>query len=368
MIPPTLEQTLEALERMTSLNGIFQHESNPNIENEKAGVWPYSIDDNARALIAEIDLPQELQNSIRTNIFFNYIVQANRLDNWFNNYKKQDSNFVQDDPKDLQDCSGRANWALAKVLFSNSSSQNQKEKAKELIHNSIENTLNLSFPMSQALSLIAFSRYLQKEDNKEIKKVVKSLSRKLLRSYKQESTKDWRFPAPEMTYCSARVPQAFLFAGEALKNQELISAGEEILEFTLEQMFKDKFFNPIGINWLKKGQKRSYDILKEGDKQPVEANVTAEVCYHAAKILENKAFLRRGDLALNWIKGANKEGLCLLAENGAVYDAIIPKKINSKWIEEINKNQGAEPIVTYLMAIGARRNLSLFYPKFISKF
>jgi len=353
MIKTDLKQTLPALERMTVLNGLLQHESNPNIENKQPGVWPYSIDDNARALIAELNLSPGFQDEYLIKTYFDYIIKAHRLDNWFNNYKKQNRRFVQGNSNDLQDCYGRANWALTEVLFLDSCSINEKQKAKELIFSSLKNHTKLNSPMSQALSLIAFSKYLQKEPNREIKKAAKKLSKKLSKAYKTHSNSNWQFPSSEMTYCSARIPHAFLLAGSVLNNIDLILKGKKILEFTLEQMFEYDLFNPIGINWLRKEEKRTYDIIKEGDKQPVEANVTAEVCYCATKILQDRAFLIIGNKVLDWIKGKNKENLSLLADNGAIYDAITPHGLNT--------NQGAEPLVTYLMALSEKRKLEGIY-------
>jgi len=323
-----LEKTLNALRLMTTNLGILQHESDPNIEDKKENVWPYSIDDNARASIAESELPEKSRDKELINVYLEFIKASNRNDGWFDNYRKRDKSFIQDNPGDLQDCYGRANWALAEFIFSNSSDKKQKKEARELIFSSLSKHSELTFPIAQGLSVISFCKYLEKENNPDILLAVKDLANKLSDSYKKFSDPDWKFPYHKITYCGARIPQAFLLAGKILDNLRLIRIGKESLDFIVSQSFENGMFNPIGINWLKKGETRTFNIEKEGDKQPVEANVTAEVLYSASKILNEPIYTGLGSIAFNWITGFNKEKFNLLADNGAVFDAITKNSLN----------------------------------------
>ena len=128
LIKPTLGQ----LELMTTDKGILQHESDENIEVNKPGVWPYSIDDNTRGLIAELKLPQELQSEKLINTYFNFIIKSfqSREDGFPNNYMNQQGDFINDSAKDLKDCFGRGLWALTESLNSDSITTQEKKIAK----------------------------------------------------------------------------------------------------------------------------------------------------------------------------------------------------------------------------------------------
>jgi len=314
----TIQKNFEALEVMTDNIGILQHESDPEHD--------YSIDDQARALIAYSRYSKQFQNPKIVETFLKFIMTSKRPDGHFNNYKDSNNDCMDIYKREkqtidnLQDCDGRAIWALSEFSFSDYPKP-LREEAKSLFFESLNITKELTYPHSLAFTVIALSKYLEKEDNKTIKKMNLELTDKLIELSK---TKNW------MTYCVARIPQALLLAGET-------TLGKKYLDDVIITCFDDQgIFNPIKNPW--------------GDEQPVEAAVTAEALADAYKMTGKIIYNQTSKLAMGWYKGENSNNLDVLAKNGAVYDAITSEG-------ELNTNQGAESIVTYLMARGAVENI-----------
>jgi len=314
----TLKQNFQALEAMTDDIGILQHESNPK--------YGYSIDDQARALIAYSRYSRELQNTDIVKTFLNFIETSKRTDGHFNNYKDSNGDLLinwkgkEQTPDNFQDCDGRVIWALSEFCHSDYSEQLRK-KAKSLMFESLNITKELTYPHSLAFSIIGLSKYLWNQDNTGLLKKRFELTDKLVELSK---TKEWR------AYCVARIPQALLLAGK-------ITLGKKYLANIITQCFDEQgMFHPIKNPW--------------GDEQPVEAAVTAEALSDAHEITGKMIYLQKAKLAMKWFSGQNSKGLDVLADNGEVYDAITSGGT-------LNTNQGAEPIVTYLMARSAMGSL-----------
>jgi len=332
----TIEKNLEALNLMTDGTALLQHESDKKHD--------YSFDDQARGLIVVSRIPEYKNQRIR-NLYFNFIVNSRRKDGLFNNYltaegKWQGRDGKPETSKGLKDCYGRGMWALTELLFSPCSAEQQKQ-ARDIIFSSLKNSDDLTSPISLALTTISFSVFLRNNLNLEIYNAAQNTAGHLLDLYNKHKDKKWKYPSSKITYCCGRVPQAMILAGNTLSSQELTDSGKESLEFLISQTFENGLFNPIGNKWIKKGEKRTYDITLEGDKQPVEAGVATETYALAAKLLD-KSYLKHAFKCFGWFKGENKEKLNLLAENGAVSDAITSNGLST--------NQGAEPLLTYLQA------------------
>jgi len=321
----TIEKNLSAIENMTDLEGILQHESNPEHD--------YSIDDQARALIVLSRFSNDFKREGLAKKYLDYITEAKRPDGWFNNYKDPRGNWmkirrgIQQTPDTLQDCYGRALWALSEFL-SSEYREELKEKAEELFFGSLENTEKLTYPHSLAFTNIALSKLPKSKQNRKIKKINYELAKELIGIYKENN---WT------TYCVARIPQAMLLAGQALGERRFRKSGESSLNFIIKE-----YFNSDGIFRPAKNPFSS--------EQPVEAGVMVEACIDAYQISKKEEYQLYAKKAFDWFEGDNFAGKSLLADNGAVYDAI--EKDGS-----LNSNQGAESIIAYMMALSKIREL-----------
>ncbi|MBR9706168.1 hypothetical protein GOV14_03980 [Candidatus Pacearchaeota archaeon] len=317
------------LEAMTDDKGIVQH-SDLHVPNPK---YDYSIDDQARALI--IKTRTDPSNKI-LNLYLDYLIDAKRNDGWFNNYKTEHGkwearNGKQEDSGDLQDCYGRTIWALAELLGKDCLGSSKQKKVRTLFFDSLEMTENLQFPMSKALASIGLSKYLAKSKNDSVKSANLQLVCQLQADYHKHSDKDWKGFSTEYTYCGPRLAQAMILAGQSLTRPDLTEIGKQSLHFLIKHTIPNKFFRAIGNKgWFQKGSVPS--LLHE---QSIEAGVMAEACVDAG--LDKQA-----QIAFSWFHGNNSINHDMRSQHNSIYDAITETGVN--------KNQGAESIISYLMA------------------
>jgi len=316
----TLTQSLEKLESMTTQDGLLQHESNPNIEFKKLGIWPHSTCDNARALIVLSRLNILKENLAQ--IYLNYLQRAKRSDGWFNNYQRKGGVFIQDNPDHLQDCYGRTIWALSEFL-SSQYPEELKKQAEQLLDTSLTKIPELHYIQSLAFTIIGLSKLPNEKQTNGIKKTNQKLTKELIITYNPE----------ELKYCIARPAQAIILAGKAEKDKKTKKAGKKVLDSLIEKHFdKDSLFLPLVNPW--------------GDEQPIEAGTMAEACMDAYKVFLEDKYLMAAKKTIDWFEGSNTKNKNILSTDGGVYDAI---KENGT----INTNQGAESILAYLLAISS---------------
>ena len=157
--------------------------------------------------------------------------------------------------------------------------------------------------------------------------------------YKQESSVDWCWFEPYLTYCNSRLPQALFEGYGVIRDEECLRVAKDSFNFILKVQMSNGFLTPIGNNgWYKKGGLRAVY-----DQQSVEASCMTEVAVAAFRATRNKNFIKAARTFFAWYLGKNTNALSVYNPNtGGCYDGITP--------EGLNLNQGAEAIVTYLLA------------------
>ena len=340
------------LERMTNgFKALVQH-SDGKVPNPD---YDYSFDDNARALIVLSrfypNIPNSTKNKNLQLIYLDYLVDAKKarndglVYNFMNKNREwmDERNGIAQGFDNLQDCCGRGIWAASEFMFSKYPEE-QRNKAKDFFFDLIKIADKLDYPNSIGLTIIGLSKYLEKDpENKNIIKLNKSLSEKLVKYYKENSDETWKWFSDTVTYCAARIPHAMLLAGKTLDNKELTKIGNESLEFLIENTFdENSVYHAVGSGgfWPKKGK------IAEFDEQPIEPAVMIETLLEAYKIsndIEEKEKLNSAIYHIfGWYEKRNSKNVDMMAGNGAIFDAITP------W--GLNTNQGAEPLISYLMA------------------
>ena len=228
---------------------------------------------------------------------------------------------------------------------------------------------------SKAFTLLGLSDYILndydlKTGNRDVKRIIETLAENLAEKFHEnkEDGEGWMWFSDKMTYCNPKLPHPMISAGYALKNRGILDIGKSSLDFLISESFDERgIFHAIGNNgWYPKdGEPAKYD------QQTVEAGDMVEACVDAYKILglSKKAKLNSqlfrssspkplhktesfGDYekykeyarkAFEWFNGRNIAGKSMLdSVTGGVYDAITEKGINT--------NQGAESILSYLLA------------------
>lgn len=175
----------------------------------------------------------------------------------------------------------------------------------------------------------------------DFKKIAKILSEELIKSYAENSDISWRWFEDKITYDNGRLPWALFWAYSVFDDIKYLNVARESLDFLLEQIYNEElgFFSFSGYRgWFEKNSNKSIF-----GQQPIEAGSTVEVCCMAYKITKEKKYKDMALKAFDWYHGENVLGAKMVNQKtGGVYDGLEK--------EGVNLNQGAEAILSYLLA------------------
>jgi len=343
-------------EVMTDDIGIVQHSDiDVPIKRDK-NPYPYSIDDVARALIVlsrfSFDFPEvAITNYWKYLNFFNRSDKGNGL---VYNYQNLDGVPIEESCGE-EDCFGRTMWARAEFLKGNFPISDKKIVRSDFIDR-LGNFHEMHSAHSQAFSLIALAKFLETEKDPDItsasKALVEDLAYKLVDSYNKHSENGWNWFEDTMTYCLGRLPQSMLLASKVLGDEEeIFDVAKKSLDFLIDVSFRFEksggiFYGIGNEGWFTKEQFLQGKKPGVYDQQSIEASCMVEACSDFSDLTmvgEYKSIYARN--AFDWFRGLNVNKSSMLSDIGGVYDAITKNGVN--------KNQGAESLVGYLMAWSA---------------
>jgi len=342
---------LNHLYRMTDNTGILEHSliATPDLREG------YCVDDNARALRVALRLGEEKL----TDIYLKFLVAAagknefkNDLDQsfvWKNGGLEE--NFgramaaladtaklgMRDDQKltgmflfdQYAGCIGKAEsarckaWLIYALLV--------RDSCNPKLEPTLENYVNVKIAQNK----------ISQDYKHDFKQTAKRLSDELAASYEENSGDSWKWFEDKITYDTGRFPWALFRAYSVFGDSKYLSAAKESLDFLLEQIYDKKlncFSFPGYRGWFEKnGSKALFG------QQPIEAGSVIEACTEAFAVTKEKKYLDWAKKALDWYHGKNILGAEMVDKNtGGVYDGLEK--------EGVNLNQGAEALLSYLMA------------------
>jgi hypothetical protein len=148
-----------------------------------------------------------------------------------------------------------------------------------------------------------------------------------------------------VTYENARLPQALIMTGRWANLPNLREIGLKSLHWLAErQIAPEGHFRPIGSNgfWKRGEQPASFD------QQPVEAHATICACLEAHEATGDRYWLAQANKAFEWFHGSNDLGIALYdAQSGGCRDGL--------HIDRVNRNQGAESTLAFLLSLAEMR-------------
>lgn len=329
---------LDHIKRMTTNFGMIQF-SKISIPDSQSG---YTLDDNARALIAICQHYEKFQTEddlglINTYLrFIKYCLQPNNL---FLNYVNTQKEFTQQNfPENLEDSNGRAIWALGyvislkKILPIHFSIEAEKLLQKVLPYlEHIHSTRAMAF-------IIKGLHYQNKKENLHLLQI---LANRLVQMYRHEKTNDWFWFESYLTYGNSVLPEAMLCAYLSTHNAEYKKIAKESFDFLLSKIFVDDKIKVISNKgWHIKDR---IDEAIVGGEQPIDIAYTIITLEKFYFIFKKNDYKLKAAIAFNWFLGNNH--LRQIVYNpctGGCYDGV--EKHN------VNLNQGAESTLSYLMA------------------
>ncbi|MDD5570544.1 MAG: glycosyltransferase [Bacteroidales bacterium] len=304
----------------------------------------YTLDDNARALIAicmHYELTQEKTDLDLMNIYLHFIKDCIQPDGTFLNYVDEEEQFTsQNTETNLEDANGRAIWALGFLISrKNIIPPGMIEIAEELIEISAPNTVNMFSSRAMAFNIKGLYYYNREHHSPSITGLIEILADRLAAMYEHESENKWNWFESYLTYANSILPEAMLFAWLSVKKLNYLIIAKKSFDFLLSQTFDKNEIKVISNrSWLSKGGEREYF-----GEQPIDVSYTILALHAFHRRFKNEEYLKKLKIAFNWFLGNNHlQRIIYNPCTGGCYDGLEE--------HQVNLNQGAESTVSYLMA------------------
>lgn len=333
---------LNHLFAMTDEVGLFQF-ATFDIPNKDFG---YTLDDNARALIfcswlIESKYSKKIEGLLV--LYLTFMKKCQLQNGTFINYIDFHENLPtqQNKQEDLEETQARALWALSEIMKNQSLSESVREEAKQMFLLSLGKRNKLTHLRAQAFAIKAFCLVL--EILPEYKKIlladITEYADSLVHAFQENSFKSWNWFEKDLNYNNALLSEGLLIAGDSNKNAVYTNKGLESLRFLISKTFSQDMYMPIGqSHWYKNEEKRSLY-----DQQPEDPTAMILALSCAYQNTHNDEYKKLAIECFSWFLGNNSLHKALYDEKtGGCYDGLHP--------DRVNLNQGAESLVSYLMA------------------
>ena len=338
------ELKLSHLSRMTDSTGIFQHAifSVPNFSEG------YCTDDNARAFILAVLLSElgEDPERVRTlaTTYAAFLHHAFDLKTKrFHNHLSFDRHWL--DERGSEDCQARALWALG-VGVGRSPYGSFQIMAGQLFALALPGLTEFTSPRAWAFGLIGIHEYLRRlRGDSLVAQTRETLTSRLMELFERTAQPDWRWFEEELAYDNAKFAHALIVSGRATGQQAVLERGLEALRWLMElQISEQGHFRSIGTNgFYRRGGTRA-----NFDQQPIEAQATVSACLEAYRATSDSWWYEQAERAFDWFIGWNDLGLELYsAKTGGCRDGL--------HVDRVNRNQGAESTLAFLLSLAEMR-------------
>jgi hypothetical protein len=302
----------------------------------------YTLDDNARALIAlckhyKTSSDERDLSLIKTYYeFIQFCFQDNQK---FLNYVNENKEFTyQNNAENLEDSNGRAIWALGMLVsMKDILPENFCVHAEATLKNALIHLEEIH--STRAMAFIIKGLYMQ--NNEESQFLLNTLAKRMVEMYKHEKTDNWFWFEDRMTYGNSVLPEALLCAYLSTNREEFKWIAKESFDFLLSKIFLNDQIKPISNKgWLLRDKPAEMVI---GGEQPIDVAYTIMALELFYDVFQDESYKQKANIAFAWFMGQNH--LSQIVYNpcsGGCYDGV--EELN------VNLNQGAESTVSYLLA------------------
>ena len=336
-LPPI---SLEHIQKMTTDFGMIQFSkiNQPDLESG------YTIDDNARAMIAlcmHFEATGEVLDLTYLQTYLNFIQFCQQPEGDFLNYVDKDYQFTtQNSANNLADANGRAIWALGYLI-------SRRDLLPIALVAQAEGILQRALLQvegmhsTRAMAFVIKGLYYSNLQKKSLhhSRLIKTLANRLVQMYRHESEQHWQWYEGYLTYANSILPEAMLCAWMATGGQVYKETAQASFNFLLSRTF-----TPTGIkvisnqSWLFKGQEPA--VYGE---QPIDVAYTIFTLSKFYTVFKDENYLQKMQSAFDWFLGNNHLHQVIYNPcTGGCYDGLEET--------QVNLNQGAESTLSYLMA------------------
>lgn len=320
---------LSHLRAMTTSLGLLQHAKG----SEPDPAHGYSIDDNARALVAAYqyyEIYKEPSAIFLARKYFDNIKRSKIAGSYFHNFSDKKGRFTDEIGSETSSC--RAIWALGYVASRANIAPSIAREARRLLAD-LPPITKLRWIRSKAYALLGY--YYLKDKNK-----VRYLADQLVSAYKSNAKYEWFEPL--LTYANAIFPLSLMLAFALTGRREYLAVGQRSFRY-LDRITRPAAY-PAPISHL--GWEFAKTRNAAFDQQVIEASDMVMAAEAAKIVTADKYFDRASHDWMEWFYGRNQNQIALVdSTTGAVFDGLT--------LEGVNLNQGAESIACYLLAFFA---------------
>jgi len=334
---------LDHLKQMTTKTGIIQFSkiNQPDIDSG------YTLDDNARALIAmcmHYNLTGDEKDVYHIQKYFSFIKRCLQPKGDFINYVDKENKITgQNKAANLDDANGRAVWALGYVV--SLIGQLPFEIISEAISIIKKSLLRIDIMHStraMAFTIKGLYYYHNNIKSPENLIIIKTLADRLVQMYKHESDDKWRWFEGYLTYANSILPEAMLYAWLLTRDITYKDIALSSFDFLLSHTFNENGIKVISNkNWLQKGQETASFAI--GGEQPIDVAYTIMTLSKFYDVFKSENYRLKMVKAFNWFLGDN-------SLHQIVYNPCTAGCYDGLEENHVNLNQGAESTVSYLMA------------------
>ncbi|MCK9462206.1 MAG: glycosyltransferase family 4 protein [Proteobacteria bacterium] len=337
VLPPL---NLTHLMRMTDDTGLFQH-AIFDIPDRAHG---YATDDNARAVVLAMLLEaagdDTLIQSGHAGRYLSFLAHALDQDTGrFRNFLSFSRQWREETGS--EDSHGRALWALG-MIVGRTGNEGLRGMASRLFDISLRRLLEFKSPRAWAYGLLAIHEYLRKlSGDLGVRDARIALAERLLALHRRVATDDWPWFEESLSYCNARLPHALLLCAQWMDRGDMHDVALRSLEWLARiQVSADGCFAPVGSNGFYARGKE----MARFDQQPVEACAMVSACLEAHGMTGDGRWRAIAENTFDWFLGRNE----LRAQ---VYDPATGGCRDGLHPDRVNRNQGGESTLSFLMAL-----------------
>lgn len=339
---------LRHVKKLTTDLGIIQF-SKISIPDLESG---YTLDDNARALIAfcmHYKLTKDKEDLPYILIYLDFIERCQQPKGNFINYvdKENREHVEQNAEVNLEDSNARALWALGTVVsHADILPETISKKASKILLNSLKWAETIQSPRSIGFATKGLYLYHTAVPNLYVAAIINKLNAKLLSNYEIHASSDWKWFENYMTYGNGILPESMLFAYLVTNKPIYKKVAMDSLDFLMSKMFVNKNFKVISNNgWLHRGSE-----CHEYGEQPIDVAYTIHTLNSFYDAFGTPEYKHKMKTAFNWFLGKNHL-------NQIMYNPVSGGGYDGLEKENVNLNQGAESTVCYLTARLLMENL-----------
>lgn len=326
--------------------GLFQHAVH-SVPDRSHG---YCVDDNARALLLACVLSEAGEPRLTealTARFASFVQHAwNPETRRFRNFMSFDRRWLED--AGSEDSHGRTLWALGECARSDMS-PSRRRWAAALFAESLPVVEDFTSPRAWAFALLGLDAYCAIAGAPPTAIWLRTLlADRLLGLLSAVETPDWIWFEDGLSYDNARLSQALLATGVAMKVPAYVEAGLRSLRWlTALQTTPAGLFRPVGSDSF--GDRRS--APKAFDQQPLEATAAVSACLAASRADGDPHWRAEAGRAFAWFLGHNDLSSPLVdLDTGSCRDGLHR--------DRPNENRGGESVVSYLLSLAEIRQLA----------